>query len=68
MGGADAALLAATWVPDEQIDPFFEAAAQAVEEAILNAIVANADMEGRDGNFVPAIPHERLRKVVGVAG
>ncbi|MGB2894044.1 MAG: P1 family peptidase [Albidovulum sp.] len=68
MGGADAALLAATWVPDEQIDPFFEAAAQAVEEAILNAMVANADMEGRDGNFVPAIPHERLRKVVGVAG
>jgi len=67
MGGAGEALLTAAWVPDEQIDAFFEAAAQAVEEAILNAMVANADMEGRDGNFVPAIPHDRLREALGLS-
>jgi D-aminopeptidase len=28
----------------------------ATEEAILNSPVANDDMTGRDGNFVPALP------------
>ncbi|MFN6951287.1 MAG: P1 family peptidase [Albidovulum sp.] len=68
MGGAVERILAADWVPDEDIDPFFEAAAQGVEEAILNAMVANADMEGRDGNFVPAIPQDRLRDLLGLGG
>ncbi|MCB2128032.1 MAG: P1 family peptidase [Rhodobacteraceae bacterium] len=67
-GGAGQALLTAAFVPDEDIDPFFEAAAQAVEEAILNSMIANADMEGRDGNFVPAIPHDRLRLALGLRG
>ena len=67
-GGQSGRILRADWVPDEDIDPFFEAAAEAVEEAILNAMIANADMEGRDGNFVPAIPHDRLREVLGLSG
>lgn len=64
--GGGAALLSAEWVADEDIDPFFEAAAQTVEEAILNSMVANTDMTGRDGNFVPAIPHDRLRVALGL--
>ncbi|MCB2114957.1 MAG: P1 family peptidase [Rhodobacteraceae bacterium] len=66
-GRSTPALLGSAWVPDEDIDPFFAAAAEGVEEAILNAMIANADMEGRDGNFVPAIPHDRLREVLGLS-
>lgn len=68
MCGAVERILAADWVPDEDIDPFFEAAAQGVEEAILNAMFANADMEARDGNFVPALPRDRLRDLLGLRG
>lgn len=49
-------------VPDEHLDGFFEAVVQSTEEAILNSMIANSDMTGRDNNFVPAIPHvEMLR-------
>jgi L-aminopeptidase/D-esterase-like protein len=68
MGGPAGALLDAAWVPDEDIDPFFDAAAQCVEEAILNSMTANEGMEGRDGNFVPALPHDRLRALLAPAG
>lgn len=54
-------------IPDADIDPFFDATVQAVEEAILNALVANADMTGRDGNFVPALPHDWLTATFGRA-
>ncbi len=47
------------------IDPFFDAVIQGVEEAILNALVANDDMTGRDGNFVPALPKSWLRNRFG---
>jgi L-aminopeptidase/D-esterase-like protein len=46
----------AAW-PDEGLNPVFEAVIQAVDEAVLNAMVANAGMTGRDGHFVPALPH-----------
>jgi L-aminopeptidase/D-esterase-like protein len=50
------------FLPDASLDPLFDAVVQTTEEAILNALVANADMTGRDGNFVPAIPRDRLAK------
>ncbi len=53
------------FIPDVDIDPFFDAVVQTVEEAILNALVANDDMTGRDGNFVPALPHAWLESVFG---
>ena len=53
-------LAEAAFIPDARLDPFFDAAIEATEEAIINALVANADMTGRDGNFVPAIPRDRL--------
>ncbi|TPI44979.1 P1 family peptidase [Mesorhizobium sp. B2-9-1] len=55
----------AEFIPDVDIDPFFDAVVQGVEEAILNALVANADMTGRDGNFVPALPKEWLKEKFG---
>lgn len=68
MSGGREALLSAAFVPDDHIDPFFEAVVQVVEEAVLNSMIANSDMEGRDGNFVPAIPHDRLRACLGLTG
>lgn len=56
------------FVPDEDIDSFFEAIVQATEEAILNSMIANEAMTGRDGNFVPALPHEAIRTALGLDG
>ncbi|RWG90777.1 P1 family peptidase [Mesorhizobium sp.] len=53
------------FIPDVDIDPFFDAVVQAVEEAILNALTANEDMTGRDGNFVPALPKAWLNEEFG---
>ncbi len=53
-----------TMLPNEAINPIFLAAADAVEEAIVNAMVAAKDMTGRDGNKVFALPHDRLREVM----
>lgn len=61
------ALADARFIPDLDIDPFFDAVVQSTEEAILNAMVANADMTGRDGNYVPALPHEWLEKRFGLS-
>ncbi|RWF13109.1 MAG: S58 family peptidase, partial [Mesorhizobium sp.] len=55
----------ADFIPDVDIDPFFDAVVQGVEEAILNALVANEDMTGRDGNFVPALPRTWLKEKFG---
>jgi len=56
-------LLRLEMVPDEHLDRFFEAVVQSTEEAILNSMIANSDMTGRDDNFVPAIPHRELLRV-----
>jgi len=53
-----------TMLPNEQINPIFWATADAVEEAIVSALVAARDMVGRDGNKVYALPHDRLREVM----
>ena len=49
-----------TFVPDRCLDPFFAAVVQAIDEAIVGSLVANQDMTGRDGHFVPALPHAAL--------
>lgn len=51
-------------IPNDRLDPFFEATVQAVEEAIVNALVANQSMTGRDNHHVDALPHDRLREVL----
>jgi len=61
-------LATASFVRNADINPFFDATVEAVEEAILNVLVANANMTGRDGNFAPALPHAWLEKTCGRAG
>jgi L-aminopeptidase/D-esterase-like protein len=51
-------------LPNDEIDPLFEATAQATEEAILNALVAAETMTGINGNKAFALPHDRLREVL----
>ncbi|HEY5823984.1 MAG TPA: P1 family peptidase [Cyclobacteriaceae bacterium] len=47
-------------LPNEKINPLFEATTSATEEAIVNAMVAAETMEGVNGNKVHAIPRDRL--------
>ena len=46
------------------MDALFNATVQAVEEAIVNALVANQSMTGRDGHHVDALPHDRVRELM----
>jgi L-aminopeptidase/D-esterase-like protein len=50
-------------MPNDVMDPLFTATVEATEEAIINALVDNHDMTGRDGHKVPALPHDRLREI-----
>jgi L-aminopeptidase/D-esterase-like protein len=52
------------FIPWGHLDPFYEAVVQGVEEAVLNALVANEPMTGRDGHRMPALPRERLMKLL----
>jgi len=52
------------WVPWGECDPLFAAVVQAVEEAVLNVLIANEDMVGQDGHWVPALPHDRVRELI----
>ncbi|WP_198955415.1 P1 family peptidase [Kineosporia sp. R_H_3] len=56
------------FVPWGRMDPFFTAVVQCVEEAVLNALVVNADMVGRDGHRSPALPHGAVREALARAG
>lgn len=42
------------------LDRFFLATVEAVEEAVLNALLAAGTMTGRDGLLAPALPADRL--------
>jgi D-aminopeptidase len=48
----------------DQMTPLFRAAAEATEEAILNALTAAEDMTGQKGRFAPALPLERLKEIM----
>lgn len=48
-------------LPNEAMNPLFEATVEAVEEAIVNAMVGADSMTGFRGNKVAALPHEALQ-------
>src|SRR5207253_2569516 len=51
-------------LPNQRMDPLFEATVQAVEEAIINAIVAAPTMTGRDDHKVLGLPHDRVVQIL----
>jgi L-aminopeptidase/D-esterase-like protein len=56
------------FLPWTRIDGLFAATVQSVEEAIVNALVANEEMHGRLGRRVPALPHDRVVELLRAAG
>jgi len=50
--------------PNDLLSPLFEAATQATEEAVVNALVAARTMEGADDLRISALPHGALRDIL----
>jgi D-aminopeptidase len=61
--GADG-VLSVRMLPNDQMDPLMEGAAEAVEESILNALTAAETMTGYQGHTAHAIPLDELARVV----
>ncbi len=55
---------AVTALSDSAIDPLFDNAIEATEEAIINALVAAKTTVGRDGITAHALPHDRLLEIM----
>ncbi len=53
-----------TMLPNDQMDPLFEATVEATEEAIVNALIAAETMTGADNHTAVALPHDRLGQVL----
>ena len=51
-------------IPNDRMDPIFTAVVEATEEAIVNALVDNQGMTGRDNHRVDALPRNRLRELL----
>ena len=53
-----------TMLPNDLLNPVFEAAVQATEEAIVNAMIGAETMTGANGTRVYALPHEKLQEIL----
>ena len=51
-------------IPNDLMDPLFGGVVQATEEAVVNALIDNRSMTGRDNHRVDALPHDRLRELL----
>ena len=51
-------------MPNDLLDPVFAATVQAVEESIINAMIAAESMTGIENHHVTALPHDQLRAVL----
>jgi D-aminopeptidase len=51
-------------LPNSQMDPLFDATAEAVEESILNALCAAETMTGQQERTVHALPLDRLQQLM----
>jgi D-aminopeptidase len=49
---------------DQRLNPVYEAAIEATEEAILNSLCMAREMEGANGNFAPALPLDEVKEIV----
>lgn len=51
-------------LPNDRMDPLFQATVQSVEEAILNSMIAAETMTGANGRTVRALPHGELQRIL----
>ena len=63
---ADEAELSLRMLSDGRLDQLYEATIDAVEESIVNALLAAETMTGRQGT-VHALPHDLLREALGLS-
>jgi D-aminopeptidase len=64
LGASDEAEVPLRMLNDHRIDALYEAVIDAVEEAIVNALLAGETMTGREGNTVHALPRDVLLGVL----
>jgi D-aminopeptidase len=55
-------------VTGRSLDPFFDAAVEATEEAVLTSMLMAGTVTGRDGNTSPGLPAARVRELLAAAG
>jgi D-aminopeptidase len=68
LGGAHDVAFEVTTLPLDSMDPLFHAAADATEEAIVNALCGATTVTGRDGHVAHALPLDTLVEVMGRYG
>ena len=56
-----------TCLADQHMDPLYQAAIEATEEAVLNALCAGDDTTGFRGRFVPGLPVDEVRRLYQAA-
>lgn len=56
--------MTASTLANDNMSPLFDATVEAVEEAIINAMIAARDMTGTEGHVAKAIDHEVLRTIL----
>jgi D-aminopeptidase len=61
---AQSAPLNVRMLPNDSLNPVFEATVQATEEAIVNAMVGAETMSGAHGSKVTALPHDQLKEIL----
>jgi D-aminopeptidase len=54
-------------LPDQALNPFFAAAVEATEEAVINSLLAADTVHGRDGHVAHALPVDRLTEILRAA-
>jgi len=64
VAGADQITHDVQTIPNDLMDPLFAGVVQATEEAVVNALIDNRSMTGRDNHRVEALPHDRLREIM----
>jgi D-aminopeptidase len=52
------------FVPWQWMDLLYAAVVECVEESVVNALVANEEMIGREGHRTPALPRDRVRDLL----
>jgi D-aminopeptidase len=57
-------LTSAQFLPDFVLSPLFEATVQAIDESVINSIVGNATMRGRDGHVAEALPVAEMQDLL----
>ena len=62
---ASGSVTSAAFIPDPELNPFFAATIESIDEAVLNALAANETMTGADDHVVHALPHDEVRRLIG---